>query len=1395
MKKQSGFRRLTALALALCMLAALTAEIFAADIVASGYCGGEGDGTNLSWTLDSEVSRLKAQPNASISLTESSQRVCLADLECVDEDHYTGNMGDARVYRLDAAAFTGYHPLGYENNTKRNGNVGVDGTVFQNGFEVWIARWNFGDNISWAYRTFKLDGQYQMLTGKSGIIKSYNTDKYDVTVYFYSGNDLLYSFRMIPSSNQFNFSVDVSGVDELKVLVKDNITTSGGTSYAIYDLFLDKESSQTITAKTKIAVPSGKYCIQAIDENGMPISGAKVTWNSASATTGADGTVFFDAFTGGNPVITVSKTGYLTWTNAGSNWKKSDTRFEQVILYPESSGRLKLRAARIGSCDLLTQTKTLNLRNDGALIGDLNSGLFALSCAATDTSAVTGYAVYQNGKKIAESPDGNFQQLDVRSFSLGGGCFIRVTDKDGKTADTRINLQFAKNSVNEETKLELKGKKISFAVSDDIPFVGGSSLGFELPIDVPVVVSATQEKLQLGINLKLTKDKNPDGTEKTEEQQIQEYKELIKKTMAAVGTDLTKKNVNALKNCAQLHNKADFFKDIDFTVCGYVEANFGSSAASGYLMVIADVKIADLEYNTVLWVVPVTVQVGVNFKLEAGGTVSYQFGSGTWNGNMFLNPAISLSPFAGIGFSKLVGAGVYGNGELAAKWNVFGTEQGLRSVDLTGELGLKAYIGWLEAKKAFAHQTWHLYTANSVKSHSLRFGAAWDAAPEASAYAPSDLSYLAEESDWAPAAVRTYAARAAQARTEYHPLLENTYRNAQPVMVSDGSALYAAFVRANETTGKRYVALTKFDGTSWSAPAAVDASAILDDAPQLCTDAAGNLWLAYARTTQEPGDSLVAYAQHQTIVVGTVNKDTLAFTAQKTYQSDNYMYMHLPTLSCVNGTPVLAWAESAVTSEESVVNPTASAVYTAEYCGGAWLDARKAADAAAVSSLCIGAQNGTPAVAYTADGKLHCGSRLLAENVTGRAVYGKLPGAAGESFIWNADGALHDEAGNTVPVEGLGRDFVIVGDSIYFNQSNGASANLAVLQYDAANKHWSAPILLIGDEQYLENLNAAMLGDKTYALGMHTTVTIGTDSVEDSKDLVWTQIQPVSDLKISDVSFDSDALTPDEMLPVTLTVTNAGDHAVTELAFTVNGTKSMQTCKLLPGESTGCTVNITCPSEKKEITFAVQEPDQDDYTPEDNTTACTIGSADAETELTLIQIGSRKFLQAVVVNRGLEPASGSVLFAGPDGQTLAERTFQNLTYGGTVIAEYEPDSFAALYGEDVTATVRLQQDEPNMLNNTDSVPVLLTSTEILSAQRTGTAVTAEIACMQDGARAICAFYAADGRLLRTVIQPLESGKINSLTFQIDSNAAQAKLFVLDAKNAPAAAGKTVQLNG
>lgn len=1505
MKKQSGFRRLVALALTLCMLAALTAEIFAADIVASGYCGGEGDGKNLTWTLDSEgvltisgLGKMKDYENDNknsapwYSSRKSLKKLVLksgitsiGDYAFFDCSNLTGDLKiPSNVHSIGENAFgycSGFNgSLTIENGVVEikkyafyhckgfTGSLKIPNSVTYIGFYAFYDCAGFtgdliiGDGVttiergafSGCYRfkgTLKIgnsvtsigEGAFTSCRGFTGslIIPDSVTSIGQQAFSFCAGlNGSLIIGNGVTKIQSWAFR-DCTGLK--KVIIGSGVTsvsnesfircnsvsgfylrgnaptvylnvigvegpflhgvplyyipgTTGWTDNSAYDAAketwngypLRTWNGNTIPEKADTILSKGWYSIQVVDEAGAPISGATVTRQSDTASTDNNGRASINLSASNDVVIRVSKTGYLDWTNENVDWQNG----EIVVLYPEGTGNLKLKAAKYSSRNLVTQTKIFSLQNgNDSIWWDGSSNPFNLTCIAMKPEDAKSYALYQGSQKIVESSTGVFEKIDVSKFTEGGGCFVRVTDADGKFADTNINLQFARNSVNENTEIMLKSSALSLKISDDIPYLGGTTLKFDLPLQAPVVFSCTEDKIQLGVNLKLN---DKESKEKQTKEYIEKIKELQKIGKLKNNKWPLKRNVTQLKKYVQKNNKADFFKDkMDFTFCGYLEGDVGSKTISGYFLIIGESKLINIEHNFMMWIVPVTFQTNLSFYFEAGGGGSYCFDTKMWDLNIVFNPTFTLEGFIGAGCSKFVGLGIYGCAELETKINIIGTNSGLQSADLTGELAIKGYIGWVEAKKVFAHQTWHLYTANSVKSHSLRSGAAWDAAPEASAYAPSDLSYLAAESDWVPASAQTYAAgRAAQLKASYQTVLQNTYRNAQPVMISDGSALYAAFVRADADTGVRYIALTKFDGNSWSEPVRVDAAAILDDAPQLCTDAAGNLWLAYARTTQEPGDSLIAYAEHQNIVVGTVDKNTLAFTEQKVYQSDDYM--RLPTLSCVNGTPVLAWAKSAVTDEESVVNPAASTVYTAEYRGGAWLDAHKAADAAGVGSICIGAQKGAPAVAYTSDGKLYCGSRLLAENVTGRAVYGRLPGTTADSFIWNADGALHDEAGNTVPVEGLGRDFVIVGDSIYFNQSNGANANLAALHYDAVNDHWSAPILLIGDEQYLENLNAAELNGKTYALGMHTTVTITADDVDDTKDLVWTQILPVSDLKLSDVSFDADALVPGETLPVTFTVTNSGDHTVSSLTLTANGVNTAQDCNLLPGESAEFTVNITCPSEKRTVAFAVQESGQDDYTPEDNTTACTVGSADAEVELALLQIGSRKFLQAVVVNRGLEPASGSVLFAGPDGQTLAERTFQNLTYGGTVIAEYEPDSFAALYGEDVTATVRLQQDEPNMLNNTDSVPVLLTSTEILSAQRTGTAVTAEIACMQDGARAICAFYAADGRLLRTVIQPLESGKINSLTFQIDSNAAQAKLFVLDAKNAPAAPARSIPLN-
>lgn len=160
---------------------------------------------------------------------------CLEDMPLISESHYTGNQGDSCVFNLNRKGLPGI-----DNKYYRNGNVGVDGTVYNNGFEVWIARWNFGDRISWASATFDIGGKYKTLTGKSSVIKgSTNTTSYDTSVYFYNGETLLYSFRMTPDDYEKSFKVDVTGVSNLTVMVKDNKEAAGGTSFALYDLFFD----------------------------------------------------------------------------------------------------------------------------------------------------------------------------------------------------------------------------------------------------------------------------------------------------------------------------------------------------------------------------------------------------------------------------------------------------------------------------------------------------------------------------------------------------------------------------------------------------------------------------------------------------------------------------------------------------------------------------------------------------------------------------------------------------------------------------------------------------------------------------------------------------------------------------------------------------------------------------------------------------------------------------------------------------------------------------------------------------------------------------------------------------------------------------------------------------
>ena len=120
------------------------------------------------------------------------------------------------------------------------GDIGVNGEVFRDGFEAWVARWNPVPEISWVFAIYDLDDQYSSLSVSTGLIQSYNTKDFNTSLYFY-GDDAdtpLYSQVLTNEEYKYNFKVDVTGVKYLKIMLKDNTAAKGGTSFAIHNLYL-----------------------------------------------------------------------------------------------------------------------------------------------------------------------------------------------------------------------------------------------------------------------------------------------------------------------------------------------------------------------------------------------------------------------------------------------------------------------------------------------------------------------------------------------------------------------------------------------------------------------------------------------------------------------------------------------------------------------------------------------------------------------------------------------------------------------------------------------------------------------------------------------------------------------------------------------------------------------------------------------------------------------------------------------------------------------------------------------------------------------------------------------------------------------------------------------------
>ncbi len=198
------------------------------------------ESSNLSDSYISTETKKAEEEIVPIDVEETVQAKFLDECSIIDSDRYTGNEGDSFVY-----------PIGKHEGTR--GNTCVDGLSYEHGLEGWIARWNYANELSWAYSIFDIGGKYKSLSGKFELIQSYNTTDFNTTLEFWGDDKLIQSYTLTPDIIPFEINLDVTNCNSLKVYFYDNEAKSGGTSFGLLNMLLSTEAASKVNTSNEKA--------------------------------------------------------------------------------------------------------------------------------------------------------------------------------------------------------------------------------------------------------------------------------------------------------------------------------------------------------------------------------------------------------------------------------------------------------------------------------------------------------------------------------------------------------------------------------------------------------------------------------------------------------------------------------------------------------------------------------------------------------------------------------------------------------------------------------------------------------------------------------------------------------------------------------------------------------------------------------------------------------------------------------------------------------------------------------------------------------------------------------------------------------------------------------------
>ena len=1055
-------------------------------------------------------------------------------------------------------------------------------------------------------------------------------------------------------------------------------------------------------------VKDDEYAIFVTDAEGNRLPGAAVTWNSEKATTGEDGMVTFKKLTVGEPRITVAKSGYITYDNQNTNYSKSSCGFDIVTLYREGSeDAYKLTSARyingVMSQDLLVKTKRLSLSD--------KKGTFAISCSAATSTGVADYELMQGTKVIAKSDNGKFDTLKISSFTKGGGVKVAVILSTGKSIVTPLNLSFEEDKAVAESSISL-GKAIKMTISDDFPFLGGSEISVDLPT-LPLEVYVDDDgdgggKVHVGVNANiLNKKKEPetgwsDSDKKTIETQIDEIKDAIKTLndyKDGVKKSLSKNDKKKLNKVIKEQKKSNLpgLDGVKLDFIGYGEGSWNSegfSTVSINLFLVADLKGISYTQQFAVWVVPIVINIDAGLKATSSVIGSYDFQKRTFNADWAAKISPYLEAFGGVGVGKAVGVGAYGSATADIGIQLLGTSKptGLDSIDLTGDMGIKAYFAIFEFKKSFAYKTYHIYSRTKkmpAKASQVKRMNMYDAAN----YEVQDISYLSDESAWLSGASGgpSKAPAKAPTTTVIKPLLTQTYRNSQPQIVSTASSTVMVYTGADTSrdvyniTRAMYSVYDRSSGT-WSAPLQADSNTTADSAPYLWTDGT-DIYMIYLDSAKQfgSGDTVESYAAAQNIAITKFNSQSGRFDPVTTIAASDGRFYSLPKLSMNNGALTAVWQRS--TGDVFGCNSNNSVIYST-FNGQSWSAPEKladglnsivdlSADAGSVYYICDGDNDLNTTSDRSLTKQAFSGESTLLDNGTVSSI--RLDGG---NVYWYSDGTYKKYDGSTAasitnePIIGATDRFCVTDGRIMFLAAAQNASDIYTVAYDPSSGEYGEPVRYTEQEQYIDTFSAASVDGQTLAVMTRRDVTITEDDVDDKCELAYTLIRDRHVIAVNSVDYDEESVIPGGNLPLRIEVGNAGTSTVNSVDVTItdaagNVVKSeTRTVSIAPGATEDLTVEIALDDKisLKKYNVTVAETGNTDASNSDNSSEFKVGYCKLDVTATPIVSGGIHYVIIGVKNVSSVASDGTLSISNStDPENVNEIKFDVLQPGESYI--------------------------------------------------------------------------------------------------------------------------------